>query len=165
MRCLTLNDHSSAPPWPPARSLPAQAELIELLEKIVLNNSSFSNNHNLQNLLIITAIKVGAGGAGRGWLEGKDGARGTGLEVHNGITGALSCVRACMHAKKPRNHSRLRCSLTLERASQPAWPCQSPATLAAAPLPRPQADKSRVKDYIHRLDNFDGPAVGEIAVG
>jgi clathrin heavy chain len=61
-----------------------QAELIELLEKIVLNNSSFSNNHNLQNLLVITAIK---------------------------------------------------------------------------------ADKSRVKDYIHRLDNFDGPAVGEIAVG
>ncbi|EIE26635.1 clathrin heavy chain [Coccomyxa subellipsoidea C-169] len=61
-----------------------QAELIELLEKIVLQNSSFSNNHNLQNLLIITAIK---------------------------------------------------------------------------------ADKSRVKDYIHRLDNFDGPAVGEIAVG
>jgi hypothetical protein len=35
-----------------------QAELIELLEKIVLNNSSFSNNHNLQNLLIITAIKA-----------------------------------------------------------------------------------------------------------
>jgi hypothetical protein len=29
----------------------------------------------------------------------------------------------------------------------------------------PQADKSRVKDYIHRLDKFDGPAVGEIAVG
>ena len=28
-----------------------------------------------------------------------------------------------------------------------------------------QADKSRVKDYIHRLDNFDGPAVGEIAAG
>jgi len=22
-----------------------------------------------------------------------------------------------------------------------------------------------VKDYVHRLDNFDGPAVGEIAVG
>jgi clathrin heavy chain len=61
-----------------------QSELIELLEKIVLNNTSFSNNHNLQNLLIITAIK---------------------------------------------------------------------------------ADKTRVKDYIHRLDNFDGPAVGEIAVG
>lgn len=37
-----------------------QAELIELLEKIVLQNSSFSNNHNLQNLLIITAIKVWA---------------------------------------------------------------------------------------------------------
>ncbi len=37
-----------------------QAELIELLEKIVLQNSSFSNNHNLQNLLIITAIKVSA---------------------------------------------------------------------------------------------------------
>mmetsp|Transcript_17485 Transcript_17485/g.52457 ORF Transcript_17485/g.52457 Transcript_17485/m.52457 type:complete len:1706 (-) Transcript_17485:516-5633(-) len=61
-----------------------QAELIELLEKIVLQTSSFSNNHNLQNLLIITAIK---------------------------------------------------------------------------------SDKSRVKDYVHRLDNFDGPAVGEIAVG
>lgn len=61
-----------------------QSELIELLEKIVLNNTSFSNNHNLQNLLIITAIK---------------------------------------------------------------------------------ADPTRVKDYIHRLDNFDGPAVGEIAVG
>lgn len=35
-----------------------QSELIELLEKIVLQNSSFSNNHNLQNLLIITAIKA-----------------------------------------------------------------------------------------------------------
>eukprot|EP00884_Botryococcus_braunii_P006634 jgi/Botrbrau1/15972/Bobra.0294s0010.1 len=61
-----------------------QAELIELLEKIVLQNTNFASNHNLQNLLIITAIK---------------------------------------------------------------------------------ADKSRVKDYIHRLDKFDGPAVGEIAVG
>eukprot|EP00898_Chlorokybus_atmophyticus_P005972 jgi/Chlat1/6376/Chrsp44S09041 len=59
-------------------------ELIELLEKIVLQNSAFSGNPNLQNLLILTAIK---------------------------------------------------------------------------------ADKSRVMDYINRLDNFDGPAVGEIAVG
>ena len=33
------------------------------------------------------------------------------------------------------------------------------------PCRRRQADKTRVKDYIHRLDNFDGPAVGEIAVG
>lgn len=62
-----------------------QAELIELLEKIVLMaNSAFASNHNLQNLLIITAIK---------------------------------------------------------------------------------SDKARVADYISRLDNFDGPAVGEIAVG
>lgn len=60
-----------------------QSELIELLEKIVLQNSSFSANPNLQNLLIITAIK---------------------------------------------------------------------------------SDHSRVKDYINRLDHFDGPAVGEIAV-
>lgn len=34
-----------------------QSELIELLEKIVLQNSAFSSNANLQNLLIITAIK------------------------------------------------------------------------------------------------------------
>lgn len=61
-----------------------QGALIELLEKIVLQNSAFSNNSNLQNLLIITAIK---------------------------------------------------------------------------------ADKTRVKDYIHRLDNFDGTAVAEIAIG
>eukprot|EP00246_Nothoceros_aenigmaticus_P001174 TRINITY_DN1157_c0_g1_i1.p1 TRINITY_DN1157_c0_g1~~TRINITY_DN1157_c0_g1_i1.p1 ORF type:complete len:1698 (-),score=398.34 TRINITY_DN1157_c0_g1_i1:654-5747(-) len=59
-------------------------ELIELLEKIVLQNSAFSGNPNLQNLLILTAIK---------------------------------------------------------------------------------ADKSRVMDYVNRLDNFDGPAVGLIAVG
>uniref|UniRef100_A0A803KRG1 Clathrin heavy chain n=1 Tax=Chenopodium quinoa TaxID=63459 RepID=A0A803KRG1_CHEQI len=58
-------------------------ELIELLEKIVLQNSAFSGNFNLQNLLILTAIK---------------------------------------------------------------------------------ADSSRVMDYINRLDNFDGPAVGEVAV-
>ena len=57
-----------------------QAELIELLEKIVLNNSAFSSNANLQNLLILTAIT---------------------------------------------------------------------------------ADASRVKDYVYRLDNFDGPAVAE----
>jgi clathrin heavy chain len=59
-------------------------ELIELLEKIVLQNSAFSNNPNLQNLLILTAIK---------------------------------------------------------------------------------ADKTRVMDYINRLDAFNGPEVGEIAVG
>ncbi|KAJ1401185.1 Tetratricopeptide-like helical domain superfamily, partial [Sesbania bispinosa] len=58
-------------------------ELIELLEKIVLQNSAFSGNFNLENLLILTAIK---------------------------------------------------------------------------------ADPSRVMDYINRLDNFDGPAVGEMAV-
>lgn len=36
-------------------------ELIELLEKIVLDskNSEFAENRNLQNLLILTAIKVG----------------------------------------------------------------------------------------------------------
>ena len=33
-------------------------ELIELLEKIVLHSSDFSNNQNLQNLLILTAIKA-----------------------------------------------------------------------------------------------------------
>lgn len=65
-----------------AADLPS--ELIELLEKIVLQSSAFSGNPNLQNLLILTAIK---------------------------------------------------------------------------------ADKTRVMDYIHRLDKFDGPAVGEIAVG
>jgi clathrin heavy chain len=32
-------------------------ELLELLEKIVLHNSEFSNSRNLQNLLILTAIK------------------------------------------------------------------------------------------------------------
>jgi len=34
-----------------------QDKLIELLEKIVLHKSSFSDNENLQNLLILTAIK------------------------------------------------------------------------------------------------------------
>merc|ERR1712130_583947 len=33
-------------------------ELIELLEKIVLENSVFSDHRNLQNLLILTAIKA-----------------------------------------------------------------------------------------------------------
>lgn len=33
-------------------------ELIELLEKIVLDNSVFSSHRNLQNLLILTAIKA-----------------------------------------------------------------------------------------------------------
>jgi len=33
-------------------------ELIELLERIVLHNSGFSNNENLQNLLVLTAIKA-----------------------------------------------------------------------------------------------------------
>uniref|UniRef100_M4ELN0 Clathrin heavy chain n=1 Tax=Brassica campestris TaxID=3711 RepID=M4ELN0_BRACM len=58
-------------------------ELIELLEKIVLQNSDFSGNVNLQNLLILTAVK---------------------------------------------------------------------------------ADSSRVMDYVNRLENFDGPVVGEMAV-
>lgn len=33
-------------------------ELIELLEKIVLDSSAFSDHRNLQNLLILTAIKA-----------------------------------------------------------------------------------------------------------
>jgi len=33
-------------------------ELIELLERIVLHNSGFANNKNLQNLLILTAVKA-----------------------------------------------------------------------------------------------------------
>jgi clathrin heavy chain len=33
-------------------------ELIELLERIVLHNSGFDNNRNLQNLLILTAVKA-----------------------------------------------------------------------------------------------------------
>ena len=59
-------------------------ELIELLEKIVLQNSEFSDNKNLQNLLILTAIK---------------------------------------------------------------------------------ADKTKVMDYINRLDNYDMPDIANIAVG
>ncbi|CAO3564591.1 unnamed protein product [Mortierella alpina] len=58
-------------------------ELIELLEKIVLESSAFSDNRNLQNLLILTAI---------------------------------------------------------------------------------QADKSRVLDYINRLDNFDAPDIADHAI-
>ncbi|KAI9336615.1 hypothetical protein DFJ73DRAFT_646661 [Zopfochytrium polystomum] len=59
-------------------------ELIELLEKLVLEGSSFSDNRNLQNLLILTAIK---------------------------------------------------------------------------------ADKTRVMDYITRLENYDAPDIANIAVG
>merc|ERR1719262_1352866 len=59
-------------------------ELIELLEKIVLHNSDFSHVKNLQNLLILTAIK---------------------------------------------------------------------------------SDKSRVMDYINRLDNYDGPTIAKVALG
>lgn len=58
-------------------------QLIELLEKIVLHSSDFMKNKNLQNLLILTAIK---------------------------------------------------------------------------------ADRSRVMDYINRLDNFDGDELAEIAL-
>lgn len=59
-------------------------ELIELLEKLVLESSAFSDNRNLQNLLILTAIK---------------------------------------------------------------------------------ADKTRVMDYISRLNNYDAPDIANIAVG
>jgi clathrin heavy chain len=59
-------------------------ELIELLEKLVLEGSAFSENRNLQNLLILTAVK---------------------------------------------------------------------------------ADKSRVMDYVQRLDNYDAPDIANIAVG
>jgi len=59
-------------------------ELIELLEKIVLHSSDFSHHKNLQNLLILTAIK---------------------------------------------------------------------------------SDKTRVMDYINRLDNYDGPTIAKVALG
>jgi clathrin heavy chain len=34
------------------------SELIEILEKLVLEGSAFNENKNLQNLLLLTAIKV-----------------------------------------------------------------------------------------------------------
>ncbi len=74
------DSNSLQPTDQPTNQLHPQSELIELLEKIVLNNSAFSSNANLQNLLVLTAIR---------------------------------------------------------------------------------ADPARVKDYVHRLDNFDGPAVAE----
>jgi clathrin heavy chain len=42
-------------------------ELIELLEKLVLEGSAFSNDRNLQNLLIVTAIKVRSCNVGNCW--------------------------------------------------------------------------------------------------
>ena len=157
-----------------------QAELIELLEKIVLQNSSFSNNHNLQNLLIITAIKVGS------------------------LVHAVQCPAAGLlsaRSSKPHCFAALRavmlrcyacylCTFTAScwaaelcdaywstaqmqhamgfSAALPCLACRGSSLAHSCFTGRcrlPQADKSRVKDYIHRLDNFDGPAVGEIAVG
>ena len=40
------------------QSAKSNLELIELLEKIVLENSVFSEHRNLQNLLILTAMKA-----------------------------------------------------------------------------------------------------------
>ena len=136
-----------APPRNPLCPAPtffsAQAELIELLEKIVLNNSSFSNNHNLQNLLIITG----------GWVDGWVGGRRGG-----------ACVCGCASGVSETSRGGF---------GAPPLPLPStPPLMSTPPPPRPpprvaaiKADKARVKDYIHRLDNFDGPAVGEIAVG
>lgn len=74
-----------------------QAELIELLEKIVLNNSSFSNNHNLQ-------VGAGAGSLGGGW-GWRPGARRPAEPVpaRRGLLAAAACSAAAsqclgMHA-------------------------------------------------------------------
>lgn len=40
-------------------------ELIELLERIILEDSPFSDNRTLQNLLIFTAVKVSKKGVSR----------------------------------------------------------------------------------------------------
>jgi clathrin heavy chain len=97
-----------------------QAELIELLEKIVLQNSAFSSNANLQNLLILTAIRVSSLHMiiNAPWVS----------------SGRESYIQHTTH------------------------PCDMPCTCLALPC---QADKTKVKDLIYRLDNFDGPAVAE----
>lgn len=150
-----------------------QAELIELLEKIVLNNSSFSNNHNLQ---------VGAScEPARRQLARR------GCTVVQPLPSPARPFPAAARRRPPTHRPALHAApLTLPTSPAGARrrPPTHPPGLAcrsshASSLPRRhhhhqqnlliitaiKADKSRVKDYIHRLDNFDGPAVGEIAVG
>ena len=100
----------------------------------MLNNSSFSNNHNLQ------ARVCQAGSSLRSSCSPRQ------LWVTWGHDISLSLLS--LH---------FRCVLTY---FGPITPLQNLLIITAI-----KADKSRVKDYIHRLDNFDGPAVGEIAVG
>lgn len=69
------------------------------------------------------------------------------------MQGTLAALVCEEHANLPALHC-------------PGWspqpPCSRQNLLIITAI---KADKTRVKDYIHRLDNFDGPAVGEIAVG
>ena len=139
-----------------------QAELIELLEKIVLQTSSFSNNHNLQ------ARPPCCHGRAR-WRASQYCGR---LAVHST---SLLCIAlklrdiivilqsgamlSHMLANVVTNDS-IRCSHRELGLICPQNAVQNLLIITAI-----KADKSRVKDYIHRLDNFDGPAVGEIAVG
>lgn len=165
-----------------------QAELIELLEKIVLQNTNFASNHNLQNLLIITAIKVPTflGDFRRCWFD----LRGD-LVTNEGcriwLCGLLHLasgvflwrvVRTCEELSGSFSAELVRLLLlsglwwevkrtVLGRPSLRRQGLKFSEEMALRELVwvHKQADKSRVKDYIHRLDKFDGPAVGEIAVG
>lgn len=72
-----------------------ESELIELLEKIVLQNSAFSNNANLQNLLILTAIKADRSRVKVGCLTGL-----TAAVLHK----LLAIVRIAMWTSFGRDH-------------------------------------------------------------
>lgn len=123
-------------------------ELIELLEKIVLDNSSFSEYRNLQNLLILTAIKADRSRVGEyiNRLDNYDAPDIASIAIANELYEEAFAI----FKKFDVNTSAIQVLLdnvkNLDRAYEFAERCNEPAVWSL--LAKAQLDKGMVKEAI-----------------
>lgn len=134
-------------------------ELIELLEKIVLEPSAFSDNSNLKKLLLLTAIRADKGKV-MGYIEKLD----EGLDVNEIATIAIEQGLYEEAFTLFRKHSQhldamnvlVEYVVSIDRASQYANKVNEPAVWSR--LGKAQLDGLRIKDAIDSYIKAEDPS-------
>lgn len=134
------------------------SELIELLEKIVLEESAFSDNANLKKLLLLTAVRADKGKV-MGYidkLEGFDVNEIAGIAIEHGLY-----EEAFVLFRKHQQHLNainvlVEYIVSLDRASQYAAKVNEPPVWSR--LGKAQLDGLRIKDAIDSYIKADDPS-------
>ncbi|KAL8278246.1 hypothetical protein RQP46_009419 [Phenoliferia psychrophenolica] len=133
-------------------------ELIELLEKIVLEPSAFSDNSNLKKLLLLTAIRADKGKV-MGYIdkvEGFDVNEIAGIAIEQGLYEEAFTLFRKHNQHLDAMNVLVEYIVSIDRASQYATKVDEPAVWSR--LGKAQLDGLRIKDAIDSYIRADDPA-------